>query len=132
MSNLPNGTCVTRPHWVALVIVVLFACAVGCSGEPDFDVIIRGGTVYDGTGELPGVRRADVAIAGDRIRAIGDLSARRAPLVIDATDKVVAPGFIDAQSRSGLSLVADGSGDNHLRQGITSEILVDGSPAAWN
>jgi N-acyl-D-amino-acid deacylase len=112
--------------------ICLFAFAAGCSTQPDFDLIIRGGTVYDGTGELPGVRRADVGITGDRIRAIGDLSARRAPVVIEANGKAVAPGFIDAQSRSGLTLLADGSGENHLRQGITSEILADGSPALWS
>jgi len=116
---------------VSWVTVCLVACAVGCSPQPDFDVIIRGGTVYDGTGELSGVRPVDVGITGDRIRAIGDLSTRRAPLVVDANGKVVAPGFIDAQSRAGLTLLADGSGDNHLRQGITSEILTDGSPALW-
>ena len=114
-----------------LIALCLFTFESGCSGQPDFDVIIREGTVYDGTGELSGIRRADVGITGDRIRAIGDLSARRAPLVIEANGKVVAPGFIDAQSRAGLTLLADASGDNHLRQGITSEILADGN-ALWS
>jgi N-acyl-D-amino-acid deacylase len=115
-------------------VSLLAACAclsVSCSSEPDFDLIVRGGTVYDGTGETVGIRRADVGIAGDRIRQIGDLGARTAREVIDAAGKVVAPGFIDAQSRSGLTLLADGSGDSHLRQGITSEILADNSPAFW-
>jgi N-acyl-D-aspartate/D-glutamate deacylase len=102
-----------------------------CSRPPEFDVIVYGGTVYDGSGEIPGERRADVGIVGDRIRAIGDLTGRQAGTFIDATGKAVAPGFIDAQSQAGLTLLADGSGDNHLRQGITSEIVAGGTPAWW-
>ena len=108
------------------------ACLLlSCASEPDFDLIIRGGTVYDGTGETAGIRRVDVGITGDRIRRIGDLTTSRARQFIDAGGKVVAPGFIDAQSRSGLTLLADGAGESHLRQGITSEMLSDNSPALW-
>ena len=125
------ASCPTCRLALPLIVLCLFTFESGCSGQPDFDVIIHGGTVYDGTGELSGIRRADVGITGDRIRAIGDLSARRAPLVIEAHGKVVVPGFIDAQSRAGLTLLADASGENHLRQGITSEILADGN-ALWS
>ena len=108
------------------------ACLLlSCASEPDFDLIIRGGTVYDGTGETAGIRRVDVGITGDRIRRIGDLTTSRARQFIDASGKVVSPGFIDAQSRSGLTLLADGAGESHLRQGITSEMLSDNSPALW-
>ena len=116
-------------QWTASVALALMAAA--CSRQPDFDLIVRGGTVYDGTGEPTGVRRADVGITGDRITAIGDLTARTAPEMIDATGKVVAPGFIDIASRSGVSLLAGGFGESHLRQGITSEILGENSPAFW-
>ncbi len=111
--------------------LALAACVATCSQQPEFDLVIRGGTVYDGSGEIPGERLADVGIIGDRIRTIGDLRGREAGTSIDATGKAVAPGFIDAQSRAGLTLLADGSADNHLRQGITSEIIADGSPALW-
>ena len=114
-----------------LTALGLAACAATCSQQPEFDLVIRGGTVYDGSGEIPGERLADVGIIGDRIRTIGDLRGREAGTSIDATGKAVAPGFIDAQSRAGLTLLADGSADNHLRQGITSEIIADGSPALW-
>jgi N-acyl-D-aspartate/D-glutamate deacylase len=114
-----------------LTALGLAACAATCSQQPEFDLVIRGGTVYDGSGETPGERLADVGIIGDRIRTIGDLRGREAGTSIDATGKAVAPGFIDAQSRAGLTLLADGSADNHLRQGITSEIIADGSPALW-
>jgi N-acyl-D-amino-acid deacylase len=111
--------------------VVALASLAACSQQADFDVVVRGGTIYDGTGELSGVRRADLGISGDRIRAIGDLGTRRGTVEINATGKAVAPGFIDARSRSGITLLANGEGDSHLRQGITSEILADGSPAFW-
>ena len=122
---------IVRPARAAAFLLALAAVSSSCSSQPDFDLIIRGGTVYDGTGETVGVRRTDVGINGDRITAIGDLSARSAPDVIDATGKIVAPGFIDVQSRSGLSLLAGGLGESHVRQGITSEILTDNSPALW-
>jgi len=102
-----------------------------CSPAPAFDLIVRGGTVYDGTGDAAGVRRADVGIKGDRIAAIGNLSGQSTRDAIDATGKVVAPGFIDVLGRSGVTLLADGIGESHLRQGITTEILGDHSPAFW-
>ena len=65
-------------------------------------------------------------------RAIGDLASEQAGRVIDATGLVVAPGFIDVQGQSGTTLLADGNGESHLRQGITSEIIGEGgSPAFW-
>ena len=76
--------------------------------------------------------REDVGINGDRIVAVGDLSAAPAGRVIDATGLMVAPGFIDVQGQSGTTLLADGNGESHLRQGITTEIIGEGaSPAFW-
>ena len=115
----------------ASTIAALCVLAAACSRQPEFDLVIAGGTVYDGTGEPEGVRRVDVGLKGDRITAIGDLSQRRAGTVIDATGKVVAPGFIDVRGESGIALLADGYGESHLRQGITSEIIGDNSPAFW-
>src|SRR5688500_12046091 len=70
------------------------------------DVVIRGGTVIDGTGS-PG-RKADVAIQGDRIVQIGDVTAD-APLVIDAADKVVTPGFVDVHTHYDAQVFWDGA-----------------------
>lgn len=110
-----------------LVAAGLVACQ---TAGPSFDIIIRGGSVVDGTGSP--ARRADVGLAGDRIVAVGDLAAERAGQVIEATGRVVAPGFIDVQGQSGVTLLADGNGESHLRQGITTEIIGEGSsPAFW-
>ena len=86
------------------------------------DLAVRGGALIDGTGE--DAREVDVGIDGDSIVALGSVpEARR---VIDARGKVVAPGFIDVQSQSVLTLLADGRGQSHLRQGITTEIVGEG------
>ena len=88
-----------------------------------FDLLIRGGTVVDGSG-APG-RRADVGVLGDRILAIGDLSAadtREIAQLIDATGRVVAPGFIDPHGHSDGSLFVDGGLVSHLRQGYTTQV----------
>ena len=88
-----------------------------------FDLLLRGGTVVDGTGS-PG-RRADVGVLGDRILAIDDLSAvddRDVAHVIDATGLTVAPGFIDPHGHSDGALFVDGTLVSHLRQGFTTQL----------
>lgn len=88
-----------------------------------FDVLIRGGTVVDGTG-TPG-RRADVGIVGDRIDAVGDLSATDeagVAVLIDASELVIAPGFIDPHGHSDGSLFVDGALASHLHQGFTTQL----------
>lgn len=90
-----------------------------------FDVLLTGGTVYDGTG-APG-RIADVAIRGDRIAAIGSLSRATAATVIDARGMAVAPGFINMLSWSTDSLMADGRSQGEVRQGVTTEIFGEGT-----
>ena len=79
-----------------ILLLAGFITSCGPRAEPDFDVIIRGGTVYDGLGGEP--LRADVAINGERIAAIGDLSDKIGKLHVDARNKAVAPGFINMLS----------------------------------
>lgn len=86
-----------------------------------FDVLIKGGTVVDGTGS-PGYR-ADVGITGDKITSIGNLSQAEARHIIDATGLIVSPGFIDSHAHSDGALLFDPQHANGLRQGITTEIL---------
>jgi N-acyl-D-amino-acid deacylase len=90
-----------------------------------YDVILTGGTVYDGSGQ-PG-RRADVGIRGDRIAAIGDLSGARAATVLDARGLAVAPGFINMLSWATESLIVDGRSQGDIRQGVTTEVFGEGS-----
>lgn len=93
--------------------------------DPDFDVLIRGGFVYDGSGNPP--RRADVGIKGDRITAVGDLAKAAAKTVVDANDLAVTPGFINMLSWSTDSLLADGRGQSEIREGVTTQIMGEGS-----
>jgi N-acyl-D-amino-acid deacylase len=91
----------------------------------DFDVIIRGGTVYDGTGAEP--QQADVAIRGDRIAGIGPaVAGAKAKTVVDAKGLAVAPGFINMLSWSTESLIQDGRSQSEIRQGVTTEIMGEG------
>jgi N-acyl-D-amino-acid deacylase len=115
----------TRPRrnlWPLAVALALGTAA--CAAPETFDVVIRGGTVYDGTG-APGVR-ADVGIRGDRIAAVRDLASARAPVVVDATGLAVAPGFINMLSWSTESLLIDGRSQSEIRQGVTTEIMGEG------
>jgi N-acyl-D-amino-acid deacylase len=94
-------------------------------GTGPYDVILRGGTVYDGTG-TPG-RIADVGIRGDRIAAIGNLKSAHGKTVLDAKGLAVAPGFINMLSWSTDSLIADGRSQGEIRQGVTLEVMGEGN-----
>lgn len=112
-----------------LSFVLILFLNLACRG-PEFDLVLRGGHVLDGTGAA--MVRADVGVKADRVSAVGDLSGRRAVREIDASGLVVAPGFIDVQGQSGTSLLVDGNGQSHIRQGITTEIIGEGgTPALW-
>jgi len=91
---------------------------------PRYDVLIRGGEIYDGSGGQP--VRADVAIQKDRIAAVGRLADAGAATVVDAGGLAVAPGFINMLSWSNESLIADGRGQSELREGVTTQIMGEG------
>ena len=93
-----------------------------------FDVIIRNGRVIDGSGG-PSFT-ADVGIRGDRIDAIGNLEGAQTKSVIDASGRVVAPGFIDMLGQSEASLLIDSRSLSKLSQGITTEITGEGTSIA--
>jgi N-acyl-D-amino-acid deacylase len=94
------------------------------AADAPFDVIIKGGTVYDGTGEEGHV--ADVAIRGDRIVGVGDFASAGPKKTIDARGLAVAPGFINMLSWSNESLIQDGRSQSEIRQGVTTEIMGEG------
>lgn len=81
------------------------------------DLLVRGGTVVDGTG-APG-KRADVAVTDGRITEVGAVTARRALRMIDARDMVVAPGFVDIHSHSDESMFVNSALESALHQGVT-------------
>ena len=86
-----------------------------------FDTIIRGGAIVDGTGGP--TRVADLGLAAGRVAAIGDLAAAEAPTTIDATGKIVAPGFIDIHTHSDLAHLIDPRAESQIRQGVTTEAI---------
>jgi N-acyl-D-amino-acid deacylase len=89
-----------------------------------FDVLIRGGLIYDGSGNAP--QAADLAIRDDRIVAIGKLANATAKTVVNATELAVTPGFINMLSWSTDSLLVDGRGQSEVRQGVTTQIMGEG------
>jgi N-acyl-D-amino-acid deacylase len=120
---------------IACVAGVLSACqapapapAATPATTAEFDVLITGGRVVDGTG-APWYH-ADVGITGDRITAIGRLAGQRAKATIDATNLVVAPGFIDMLGQSEFNVLIDGRAASKITQGITTEITGEHQSAA--
>src|SRR5437660_12297564 len=109
---------------VFVTAFTMFAQGGFSASAPDFDVIIKDGTVYDGTGAEP--KQADVAIRGDRIVGIGDFKTAKAKTIIDAKGLTVAPGFINMLSWSVASLIQDGRSQSEIRQGVTTEIMGEG------
>ncbi len=105
----------------SLLLIVFFA---GCKKQ-EYDVVIRGGTVYDGSGK-PGIV-TDVAINADTIAFIGDLSKAVGKKELDATGLAVAPGFINMLSWAVESLIIDGKSQSDIRQGVTLEVFGEGN-----
>lgn len=114
-----------QARWLALaaVLVVSTAC-VPAPDDADYDVIIRGGSIYDGLGGDPLV--TDLAISGDRIAVIGDLAGKSAAVEIDAENLAVAPGFINMLSWATESLIIDGRALSDIKQGVTLEVMGEG------
>ncbi len=106
---------------IVCLIVILFIQAVKA---PAYDVIIRQGTLYDGSGNKPYV--ADIGINSDTIATIGNLSAATGKTEIDAKGLAVAPGFINMLSMAERSLLMDGRSMSDIKQGVTLEVMGEG------
>jgi N-acyl-D-amino-acid deacylase len=115
----------TNRH-LGLLIAASVACCLlaSCASPPSYDVILRGGTIYDGSGEKP--YTGDVALEGDRIAAIGDVGEATAPLDLDVEGLAVAPGFVNMMSWATESLIEDGRSQSDIRQGVTLEVMGEG------
>ena len=107
-------------------LAILVACfSISCAPPPQYNVVIRHGTVYDGTG-APGVVE-DLAIHGDRIVARGALPSAQGRQEVDATGLAVAPGFIDMLNHAETSLIEDGRSQSGIRQGVTLSVFGESS-----
>lgn len=112
---------------IPCLIIILFAAFSFSSAQnkpAEFDMIIKNGTIYDGTGGKS--FKADVGIKDDKITAIGNLSKKRAKSVVDASGLAVAPGFINMLSWSTESLIVDPRSMSELKQGVTTQIFGEG------
>jgi N-acyl-D-amino-acid deacylase len=105
-----------------LLLFILFAS--GCKDPVKYDIIIRNGTIVDGTGGKS--YRADLGINGDTISFIGDMQEEKGKTMIDASGLIVAPGFINMLSWANESLIEDGRSQSDIRQGVTLEVLGEG------
>ena len=115
---------------VALVALLAGAASAQDAG-PDYDLLIRGGTIYDGLGQ-PGFT-GDIAIKGDKIAYVGPGAPGTAGRTIDAAGKAVSPGFINMLSWAVENLIADGRGLSDTAQGVTLEVFGEGdSWGPWN
>jgi N-acyl-D-amino-acid deacylase len=111
-------------HRLFLLFAFLFAAIAAAFSADDFDVVIKNGTIYDGSGGEG--KSADLAIRGDRIAGLGDFKKAKAKTTIDAKGLAVAPGFINMLSWSNESLIEDGRSQSEIRQGVTTEIMGEG------
>ncbi len=114
-----------RPRLLSSILLLSQLCFAACTRPTQYDLVIKNGTVYDGSGGEP--ISADIGLIGDRIAAIGTLDATAAKEILDATGQAVAPGFVNMMCWSNESLIADGRSQSEIRQGVTTEILGEGN-----
>jgi len=105
-------------------VVVVCSFLAACNAPVSYDVILRGGMIYDGSGGQPYI--GDVAFDGDLIVALGDIGEATAPTEIDIQGLAVAPGFVNMMSWANESLIEDGHSQSDIRQGVTLEIMGEG------
>jgi N-acyl-D-amino-acid deacylase len=105
-------------------IAIIYSILNACAAPTSYDVILRGGTIYDGSGGQPFT--GDVAFKGDTLAALGDLGKAKADTEINVSGLAVAPGFVNMMSWANVSLIEDGRSQSDIRQGITLEIMGEG------
>lgn len=105
-------------------IIILLISSFACTLKPDYDIVIRNGVIYDGSGSAP--FSGDIAISADTIAAVGALDQVKGKQEIDVGGMAVAPGFINMLSWATESLIADGRSQSDIRQGVTLEVFGEG------
>jgi len=110
-----------RASLLVTTALVVFGLLSACTQPTSYDLILRSGTIYDGSGDAPYV--GDVALNGDTIAALGDLGNATAKAEIDVQGLAVAPGFVNMMSWANESLIEDGRSQSDIRQGVTLEIM---------
>jgi N-acyl-D-aspartate/D-glutamate deacylase len=113
-----GGEKMNKKHLIAFVLIVfLVIFGVQC-GKPEFDIIIKNGTIVDGLGGKP--VQADIGISQGKIKTIGSLEGKKARKVIDAANLMVCPGFIDLHTHTDRGIVDQPEAHNYIRQGVTT------------
>jgi N-acyl-D-amino-acid deacylase len=113
-----------KRHIEAALVAVLSLLAAACSPRTQYDVVLRNGQVFDGSGAGP--VSGDVAIQGDRIAAVGVLKDARGRTEVDVKGMAIAPGFVNMMCWANESLIHDGRSQSDIRQGVTLEVLGEG------
>jgi N-acyl-D-amino-acid deacylase len=108
--------------FLLVTVLTLLTCPATAA---EYDLLLRHGTIYDGSGRPPVV--GDVAVTGDKIAAVGQLDGARGKREIDVRGLAVAPGFINMLSWATESLLHDGRSQSDIRQGVTLEVMGEGS-----
>jgi len=121
-----QGELMNTNRRIGLLTVAIMICCflASCASPTSYDVILRSGTIYDGSGEKP--YTGDVAFNDDIIAAIGDIGEATASIDIDIRGLAVAPGFVNMMSWANESLIEDGRSQSNIRQGVTLEIMGEG------
>ena len=108
-----------------ILLLTALLSLFACNQKGDYDIIIRNGMLYDGNGGIP--FKADIGINADTIAFIGNLSALIGTNETDANGMAVSPGFINMLSWANESLLRDGRSQSDIRQGVTLEVMGEGS-----
>ena len=107
-----------------LAVLIVLAPAGHAQSAETYDLILRGGTIYDGSGGKPFT--GDVALRGDRIAKVGNLGDAKGKSEVDVRGLAVAPGFVNMLSWATESLIVDGRGMSDIKQGVTLEVMGEG------
>lgn len=111
---------ISRRNFTKTSILATLGYMISCTGNKQFDIIIKNGKILDGTG-LPASAN-DIGIFEDKIVAISDLSTASAGTIIDASDMIVSPGFIDIHTHTDTELLVNPNAESKILQGVTTEI----------